>query len=447
MNDRLNFGVQIFLYIVCAVWTGLIIPIDEIFFGLPPTEDINALTQSNWLISLLNFLIVASGSSLFVITLFSGKIKYGKYHGLLLICVIVLLSTLWSVAPDLTIRRSLTFVGSMLLIIYFVEELGSDRLFRCIVQELVIIGVISVIMRVVWKQYSVMPGTHALQGIYGQKNVFGAAMSVGILGAIYLYLRDIVKQRYYLWIAVFFLFCDALSTSGSTIVQGIIFFYIFSLYLLATRIRFGWIVGCLPLLGAALWAAISPDTLFGLLGKDTTLTGRTDLWPYVVEVIQERPWLGWGYRSFWQVDNLRAVELWYKVLWIVPEAHNGLLGVLVDVGYIGCGAFVYVFLASGITAAQNLKAGNSAIGITAIMSFVGFLFYGVTEEIFLNPGIWSIMFYAIVVAGIHEYRQYRMSSRYGLSPHHRLFGSVGGRSTELSCRDVRRSSERSSRIN
>jgi exopolysaccharide production protein ExoQ len=414
VNDRPHFAVQIFLYVVCAIWTGLIIPIDQIFFGMS-TADADALTTSNWLISLLNLGVVVSGIYLFVVTFLSRKIKYGKYHGLLLICVIVLASTLWSVAPEITVKRSLTFVGSMLLIIYFVEKLGSDRVFRCLVQQLVIIGVISVITRVIWKEYSVLPGTHGLKGIYSHKNIFGAVMAVGVLDCLYLYISDKVRYRYYLWIAVFFLICDVLSTSGTSILQGIIFFYMFSLYLLAARGGFGRvlsIIGSLLLLGVAALAVVAPDALFGSIGKDATLTGRTDLWPYVLDFIHERPWLGWGYRSFWQPDNQLAVDLWNKLGWMVPEAHNGLLELLLDVGYVGCAAFVYVFLASAIKAVQNLKVGNIAIGVAGVMSFVGILLYGVTEEVLLNPDLRSIMFYLIAVSGIHEYRRYRASSLY-----------------------------------
>jgi len=259
-------------------------------------------------------------------------------------------------------------------------------------------------------------------------------MAMGELGALYLYIGGKVRQRKYLWIAVFLLICDALSTSGSTILQGIIYFYIFSLYLLAARGggRILSILGCLPLLGVAVMAAIAPDVLFGLMGKDATLTGRTDLWPYVLDFISQRPLLGWGYRSFWQVDNPLAADLWKKLGWSPPHAHNGYLELLMDVGYVGSVGFAYVVLASAITAVQNLKAGNAAIGITAVMSFVGTLIYGMTEDILLNPDLRSIMFYLIAISGIHEYRRSRASSRSRLSHTTGHAGPYRGRSTGLS---------------
>ena len=116
-----------------------------------------------------------------------------------------------------------------------------------------------------------MPGTHALAGIYGNKNSFGAVMAVSILGALFLYTRDKILYRRYFMVAIFFLICDILSTSGTTITIGLIFFYIFSLHTLARRggiSRILAILGCIPLLGVAVMADVAPDALFGLLGKD-----------------------------------------------------------------------------------------------------------------------------------------------------------------------------------
>ena len=46
-----------------------------------------------------------------------------------------------------------------------------------------------------------------------------------------------------------------------------------------------------------LWS--DPEFALSLLGKDTTLTGRTELWDAVVSLIKERPFLGYGYRAMW----------------------------------------------------------------------------------------------------------------------------------------------------
>lgn len=63
-----GLAVQIFLYFVCAIWTGLVIPFSEIFFGMPTYQDPDVFTESNWLSSLFNLVIVVSGIVLFAVT-------------------------------------------------------------------------------------------------------------------------------------------------------------------------------------------------------------------------------------------------------------------------------------------------------------------------------------------------------------------------------------------
>ena len=84
------------------------------------------------------------------------------------------------------------------------------------------------------------------------------------------------------------------------------------------------------------------DMLFSLLDKDPSLTGRTELWPYVIDAIMRRPLLGWGFTAFWSPLNPYSIEISNLVRWGVPEAHNGLLQALLDVGVIGTALLMFI---------------------------------------------------------------------------------------------------------
>src|SRR5262249_38003099 len=79
--------------------------------------------------------------------------------------------------------------------------------------------------------------------------------------------------------------------------------------------------------GLVLW-----EPLLLALDKDSTLTGRTDIWTLVVDAIAERPWLGYGYGVFWQPENPRAQLIWYVLDWQFTHAHNGWLETLLQLG-------------------------------------------------------------------------------------------------------------------
>ena len=89
------------------------------------------------------------------------------------------------------------------------------------------------------------------------------------------------------------------------------------------------------------------DTLTLLTG-DPTLTGRTQLWQYVLARWEESPYLGQGFGALWQVgpetqEYLRRAH----VDWVMNEAHNGYLDVLAQIGIIGLLVLGF-FMISGI---------------------------------------------------------------------------------------------------
>ena len=43
----------------------------------------------------------------------------------------------------------------------------------------------------------------------------------------------------------------------------------------------------------------APQAIFGLLGKDETFTGRTNIWSAVLHQIIQRPLTGYGFGAVW----------------------------------------------------------------------------------------------------------------------------------------------------
>jgi len=78
------------------------------------------------------------------------------------------------------------------------------------------------------------------------------------------------------------------------------------------------------------------------LGRDPTLTGRTEIWKAVLTV-PVNPVVGTGYESFWLGQRLQEIWAHFPVLHI-NEAHNGYIEVYLNLGWIG------ILLLSGIIA-------------------------------------------------------------------------------------------------
>ena len=81
-------------------------------------------------------------------------------------------------------------------------------------------------------------------------------------------------------------------------------------------------------------------TLIGGFGRDTTFTGRTELWSFVWESARSHLIRGCGYGAFWTMLNEDLFFLYDYFIWLPNQAHMGYLDLLNEVGLIGVGIFV-----------------------------------------------------------------------------------------------------------
>ena len=73
------------------------------------------------------------------------------------------------------------------------------------------------------------------------------------------------------------------------------------------------------------------------LGRDATLTGRTDIWAGLLPIVERQPILGYGFGGFWTTETEKIHE--------ISEAHNGYLDVFLELGSVGI-LLVTIFLLS-----------------------------------------------------------------------------------------------------
>ena len=86
--------------------------------------------------------------------------------------------------------------------------------------------------------------------------------------------------------------------------------------------------------------------LWAVVGKDSTLTGRTDIWLATINLIRDKPlldlMLGSGYMATWLPTDAPTVEIWQQLHWAVPNAHNAYLDVALQLGLVGLGLLLTI---------------------------------------------------------------------------------------------------------
>ena len=281
-----------------------------------------------------------------------------KQPFLVMLLVVAAASTFWSVAPDTTARRvfavSCTTMGAIAIGVRF----RWAQLAEVLALSTAVLVVVSIVSAVLFpslgRMTELFPG--AWRGLWPEKNALGGNMAIGFAMAGSAALLN--PKRALLWwgVAAGALFLVLMSTSKTSLV---------ALLLGATSLGFVWVVKRgRPMAVAASWMAmagiaalagfviLAPDVFFHILGKDPTLTGRTQIWEGVIRQINLRPWLGYGYFAVW--DDTSG---WGPLAWIAHDArftphhsHNSWLEQWLGLGIFGLAAWALFYLQTATTA-------------------------------------------------------------------------------------------------
>ncbi len=74
-----------------------------------------------------------------------------------------------------------------------------------------------------------------------------------------------------------------------------------------------------------------------------TLTGRTGIWSAVIDSIAKRPMLGYGYQAFWLGLEGESYRVILAVSWVLAQAQNGFIDVMLEMGAVGLAIVLLVF--------------------------------------------------------------------------------------------------------
>jgi hypothetical protein len=138
-----------------------------------------------------------------------------------------------------------------------------------------------------------------------------------------------------------------------------------------------------------------PGVFVGVLGRDTTFTGRTDLWADLLHVRID-PFLGEGYKSFWL--GPWVMNLWEKYPFRVNQAHNGYLEIYLNGGLVGVGLLAGMIVATGSKLKNGLLSGNP-LGMFFFPLFFTSLINNITEATF---NALSIIWFVIILSALYS---------------------------------------------
>jgi exopolysaccharide production protein ExoQ len=365
---RIGGWERAFLVIALLLQQAAFIPLPEALLGLDEPLDVLGnpadparSNLSNFVLTLACFVILGLLSTARLRTL-SATIKQNPL--VVATAVLVLASVLWSFDPMLSLRRAGSYSLGVLLALYLVERAPADEIVRLLALSTTLPAIASVIYAVLAPDLAYMQSPEVegnLRGVYAHKNQIAHVMAIGFVLQVYLALTTKRWLRH-LALAALHAFLVVKAHSASATVSLALFVPLLALYRIG---RFNRQIATLMMLaGAGLVAVLGivaieqPEELFAVLGRDPTLTGRTALWSRVLDAIAERPFLGWGYTAFWEVDNDLVLRIWSQIGWNPPNAHNGFLEIALDFGVPGL-LLGFAMLARFVLATARFTANHA----------------------------------------------------------------------------------------
>jgi exopolysaccharide production protein ExoQ len=321
---------------------------------------------------------------------------------LLALAGLALLSTAWSVEPILTLRRSVLLLVSTMIAIYVGERYSIKAFAHLLTQTLCLMIVLVLMVYLVAPEYVIDYSAYggAWKGLSTYKNTFGEHMAVAVLLLVVVRFRRLPWLRYvFLLIAAGLLF---LSRSATAVVCGALTLSAVPLWRLM-RGKQSLLVGVLIALTFSLviyWLLAFPETIFQVLGRDATLTGRTDLWSKLLPVIANRPVLGYGYAAFWTGSNAEVLNVWITAGRLVPIADNGYLDLCLSLGAAGLSLFLCVFTGAFRKAIEYLRSERGFVAVWPVTYLCIFAADNICESALLTRGTFPFLVFAIVTTSL-----------------------------------------------
>ena len=320
---------------------------------------------------------------------------------LMALVLLAVCSTVWSQDPELTLRRSLILVGTTLFGLYFGSRFELKEQIQILAWVFLIVLVSSAALAIAMPRYGVETGGHLgnWRGVLGQKNLLARIAVLSIL-VFFAWRPSYRPLRYFALVSAIMVL--AMTRSATGLVVFIALLIAMPLFrLVRTQPKFWVPIAILLLTGSVALGVVlvtNSGLALALLGRDSTLTGRTELWHLVLVSIMKRPILGYGFDAFWLGMLGESARINLSLHWVTLHAHNGLLELWLNLGAVGLALFALAYSACIRKSLRFYARQQNHLGAWPLAYMAFLFFYNLTEPTELERNsIFTLLFAAVAV--------------------------------------------------
>jgi exopolysaccharide production protein ExoQ len=271
-----------------------------------------------------------------------------------------LISIAWSDFPYVAFKRWIKILGDPLIVLMVLTEPEPrEALTRLMKRCAYVIVPVSILFIKYYpelgRNYDPWTGSQMSNGIADGKNMLGAVCLV--LGFFFFWHLLQTWQgernswrRKELWLIAGFLigilWLLSQAHSGTSLVSlsiGVMVVVFVGLRSINKNVIGTYMLAGMILFVAADWTFGISGLVFKALGRDPTLTGRTEIWRQVL-AFHTNPIFGTGFESFWLGERLQQMgeKYWFQLV----QAHNGYLEIYLNLGLIGLAIVIGLIIAT-----------------------------------------------------------------------------------------------------
>lgn len=302
------------------------------------TNIVNQIAYS--LIFLLSFisLLINNRNAIFKLIL--------KEKTLSMVILWIILSIFWSKFPLITAKRTfqiltITISGWA----YFINYPDEEKFVKN-AKYIIYFYLLISLMACIFIPEAKDPDFNTWRGLTPQKNNLGqtALVSFILCLIIFRYERGITFKSLNIYMIVISITLLFGSFSSTAIIIFFVIIFILIFINIKTWLRnFGYskafililILLSFSFLLVYMTFPIFLEQITQLFGKDTSFSGRTDLWSYILLEINQHLWIGTGFQAFWTQENYKIQFLYEVFVWLPNQSHNGYLDITNELGLIG----------------------------------------------------------------------------------------------------------------
>lgn len=332
---------------------------------------------------------------------------------LVLLLILAMMSTLWSISPKETVVRSYGLIGTTLLGVVLAVRFTWHNFIKLSAYTYLIMIVITLAVCLLLPSVGIHSGDEhsgAWRGAFGHKNIMGRTMLLGFVllyfGQKLLFGLDKLVVRVCL-LGTFSLIILSTSMTSLFVLSLVIILGSLLPILRAYKVIFLFMLANAVIILLILFTFLDVnhiiETLFNKAGRDVTLTGRTEVWGIAIKAwLQHNALLGFGYGGFWETSAGNLSMYWGPSGYIPPHAHNGFIQVATELGFVGLILTVCYFLLCLRKVWSHIFLMPKDVAFFPMIIFTSTLLLSITEVNYLvnRNIIWVFFIYGTIRAEI-----------------------------------------------